>query len=158
KYDRRNSNQCRQCNLGKCRLWYRNLKWQRHVNPRQCHHSAGVRITGGSAIVGGTEPGSANVISGNSPVDIEKPRPELFPAAIGPGLIGEGGVYISGGAGSQVLGNFIGTNSAGTASLGGQLVGVTIDSAANNIIGGTTAAARNIIAGNANEGVRITGP
>src|SRR5207253_1281786 len=104
-------------------------------------HDAGVSISGGSAIVGGTEPGSGNVISGNTPFILDKRRPELFPDCCSePTFFGEGGVYISGGTGSQVLGNLIGTNSTGTYAY--QSVGVTIDGAANNIIGGTTAAAR----------------
>src|SRR5438105_928762 len=56
---------------------------------------AGVIITGGSATVGGTAAGSRNVISGNT------------------GSSGfASGINISGGAGSQVLGDFIGTNPA----------------------------------------------
>ena len=121
------------------------------------NHFAGVSISGGSAIIGGTEPGSRNVISGNSPFSFEKKRPELFPDCCPPTFTGEGGVYISGGTGSQVIGNFIGTNSAGTDPLGSQSVGVTIDGAANNIIGGAKPGAGNIIAGNLDHGVRITG-
>src|SRR5205807_5057537 len=91
---------------------------------------AGVIITGGSATVGGTAAGSRNVISGNT------------------GSSGfASGINISGGAGSQVLGDFIGTNPAGTAKIANG-VGITINGAANNTIGGTTAAARNIVSGN----------
>jgi parallel beta-helix repeat protein len=52
-----------------------------------------------------------------------------------------------------VLGNYIGTNAAGTAAVpnGG---GVLIDGD-NNTIGGTTPPARNLISGNSNEGVEI---
>ncbi|MDQ3749868.1 MAG: VCBS repeat-containing protein [Acidobacteriota bacterium] len=84
--------------------------------------------TNGSAIIGGTEPGAGNVISGN----------------------GAGGITLSdfGNIGSTVQGNFIGTDSTGTVALGNANgLGFDIRSS-NNIIGGTTAAARNVISGN----------
>ncbi|PYS26358.1 MAG: hypothetical protein DMF75_22270 [Acidobacteria bacterium] len=106
----------------------------------------------GSVTVGGTEPGSRNVISGNGVILPDRPRPEQFPLG--------SGILISGGSGSQVLGNFIGTNADGTAAVAiygdeGQ-TGVSIIGSASNIIGGTTAAARNIISGN-DSGVLISG-
>ena len=100
---------------------------------------AGVNISGGSATVGGTTSGSRNVISGNNSAS-------GFPTGLG--------VYINGGTGSQVLGNFIGTNPAGTAKIGNRF-GIIISGAANNVIGGTTATARNVISGNTNVGVDI---
>src|SRR6266446_4517279 len=99
----------------------------------------GISISGGSATVGGTEVGAGNVISG---INVS--------SGGGPGA----GVYIRGGAGSQVLGNFIGTNPAGKAKMGNRL-GVMINGAANNVIGGTTIAERNIISGNTEIGVGI---
>jgi hypothetical protein len=68
------------------------------------------------------------------------------------------GVEISG-AGSQrnlVAGNFIGTNQSGTGPLPNALEGVRIDSGAGNTVGGTTAAARNLISAD-HWGVRING-
>ncbi len=54
-----------------------------------------------------------------------------------------------------VTGNFIGTNAGGTAAVGNS-DGIDIRAhSANNIIGGTTPAERNIISGNS-EGIRIT--
>jgi hypothetical protein len=61
----------------------------------------------------------------------------------------------SGGGGSKVLGNYIGTNAAGTAALGNGF-GVTVLSA-NNTIGGTAAGARNVVSGNSRRGVAISG-
>jgi photosystem II stability/assembly factor-like uncharacterized protein len=57
------------------------------------------------------------------------------------------------GNGNQISGNFIGTNSAGTAALGNQTKGVDIFnvqgvSSVNNIIGGTAAGAGNLVSGN----------
>jgi hypothetical protein len=56
---------------------------------------------------------------------------------------------------NTVLGNYIGTSSAGTAARSNQ-TGIRVESGAHdNTIGGTTAAARNIISGNTNVGVYI---
>jgi hypothetical protein len=63
--------------------------------------------------------------------------------------------------GNLVQGNYIGTNAAGTAAVGSasgsQSIGVNIGNASNNVIGGDTAAARNVISGNSSKGVAIAG-
>lgn len=77
---------------------------------------------------GGACTGACNLISGNKT---------------------NGGVYITGGGatGNMVLGNFIGTNAAGSAVISHPR-GVTVtDGAANNTIGSGTAAGRNVISG-----------
>lgn len=85
--------------------------------------------------VGGAVAGAGNVISGN--VNI--------------------GVEIAAASGNFVQGNLIGTNAAGTTALP-NLAGVKLANAPNNIIGGTAAAARNVISGNSPfEGVMIFG-
>ena len=56
-----------------------------------------------------------------------------------------------------IEGNFIGTDVTGTLDLGNGNAGVLIGQAANNTVGGTTAAARNLISGNP-EGVTIVDP
>jgi len=104
---------------------------------------SGVDIFGGaqSNIVGGTAAGTGNVISGN--------------VASGVSISG------SGSTGNLVEGNLIGTNAAGTtafangnASASAQFAGLQLfNGAQSNVIGGTTAAARNIISGNAGQGV-----
>ncbi|EGK87700.1 DUF4347 domain-containing protein [Microcoleus vaginatus PCC 9802] len=77
-------------------------------------------------IIGGPNPvADRNVISGNTTF----------------------GVIIAGGS-NFVLGNFIGTNAAGTAAVANIGAGVVIQDATNNIVGGSTVAARNIISGN----------
>ena len=58
--------------------------------------------------------------------------------------------------GNIVMGNYIGTDASGTKDLGNLFSGVSMVDAPNNIIGGTTAGARNIIAFNGN-GVDIQG-
>ena len=88
----------------------------------------GVLVVGANNVIGGTVAGARNVISGNFD-----------------------GLQIAGGGSSNnsVQGNFIGTDVNGIADLGNSNVGVLINAAAtNNTIGGTTAAARNVISGN----------
>ncbi|MCP4249031.1 MAG: hypothetical protein GY778_18460, partial [bacterium] len=92
--------------------------------------SVGVYISDASGtIIGGTAPGAGNVLSGN-------------------GLVG---VYITDATATanRVEGNLIGTDASGTASLGNPTAGVFVTSgASNNIVGGATAEARNVISSN----------
>jgi parallel beta-helix repeat protein len=80
---------------------------------------------GVSNTLGGTTPAARNLISGN----------------------GNRGVYFSGSttASNFVQGNFIGTDQTGTLPRGNAFGGIYLFSSANNTIGGTTAAARNLI-------------
>jgi titin len=89
--------------------------------------------------VGGTDPGAGNVIAGN--------------LLAGVGLFGDA---TNGGPSANVIqGNYIGTDSSGTVALGNGS-GVSLSDLANhNTVGGTTAAARNIIAANQGDGVAI---
>ena len=70
------------------------------------------------------------------------------------------GVELDPAIGTLIQGNFIGTNAAGTAALGNG-VGVSLrgsytpNATRDNTIGGTTAAARNIISGNQYHGIYI---
>ncbi|MBC7929612.1 MAG: PD40 domain-containing protein, partial [Rubrivivax sp.] len=66
------------------------------------------------------------------------------------------GIVIQTGGGNTVTGCYIGTNAAGTAALVNNQNGIFISSA-NNTIGGTTAAARNLISGNGSIGINING-
>jgi uncharacterized repeat protein (TIGR01451 family) len=59
---------------------------------------------------------------------------------------------------SHVEGCYIGTNAAGTAAQGNGEQGVSINGNSNNTVGGTTAAARNVISSSAGNGVLILGP
>jgi titin len=89
-----------------------------------------------NATIGGTAAGAGNVISAN----------------------GEFGVWISGSGTSGVLvqGNVIGTDVTGSVNLGNTWSGVQINAgASNNTIGGTTAAAGNVIAANRGAGVWV---
>ena len=63
------------------------------------------------------------------------------------------GIYISASAsGTLITGNFVGLNSLGDFHQSNLNRGVVIDDSANNTIGGTTPAARNLISGNDNPG------
>jgi len=85
--------------------------------------------------IGGTETGERNIIAGNGQHGV--------------------GLY-AGTSGNLVLGNYIGTNASGTAELPNTDVGVLIHQASNNTVGGTIAAARNIIAASGRGGVEIS--
>ena len=70
------------------------------------------------------------------------------------------GIFIdgSGATGNIVSGNYIGTDASGTVDLGNPSTGIYIgNDASNNIIGGDTAAERNVTSGNGGYGVRIEG-
>src|SRR5207244_3504568 len=55
----------------------------------------------------------------------------------------------------QILGNFIGTDVSGTVPLANGGRGVSLVEATTTTIGGTTSSARNIISGNAGNGISI---
>ncbi len=92
-------------------------------------------------LIGGTTAAERNVISGNA----------------------EQGIYFDNTDSSTISGNYIGTNAAGT----GDVTGTTSNTAqtgvfltngsSGNVIGGTTAGARNVISGNNHYGVEILG-
>ena len=89
-------------------------------------------------VIGGDTEGERNLISGN----------------------GNNGVSISGsGAMSNTIsGNYIGTDVNGTTDLGNSGCGVSIHGDARyNVIGGSTAGERNVISGNSDNGVSISG-
>jgi hypothetical protein len=67
-------------------------------------------------------------------------------------------IFIEGTNNNTIAGNFIGTNAAGTAAVGGRIGVWVYDGAQNNTIGGTTAADRNVISGNSDDGVLLSGP
>jgi titin len=105
---------------------------------------SGVVLSGGATgdVIGGSAASVRNVISGNQAY----------------------GVQITGTAtsGNFVQGNFIGTDSGGTTSGGPALLenhldGVDIFDSPNNVIGGDSPAARNVITGNLGVGVHIQG-
>jgi parallel beta-helix repeat protein len=98
----------------------------------------GVTISGSSSdnTAGGSIAGAGNLISGN----------------------GAHGIELLGANNNFVQGNLIGTNATGSAPLGNGDSGVYLENGAdNNLIGGTTAGARNVLSGNDLRGVHISG-
>lgn len=65
------------------------------------------------------------------------------------------GLDLSGSGGHTVAGNWIGLDSAGTGAAG-NLYGINVWNSGNNVIGGSSAADRNVISGNAADGIVIT--
>ncbi len=83
--------------------------------------------------IGGTTAVALNVISGNKNDGV---------------YIGESSYTGTFSSGNLVAGNDIGTEAGGESSLGNGATGLAIDGSNDNVVGGTTAAARNIISGN----------
>ncbi len=96
---------------------------------------SGVNVSGGASnVIGGVTEGARNVISGNA----------------------QNGVFLSGGAGHTVAGNWIGTDWTGVLRRGNGNSGVRVESA-GHLIGGVTPLSRNVISGNTNSGVTLSG-
>ncbi|MGH9941600.1 MAG: SBBP repeat-containing protein, partial [Pyrinomonadaceae bacterium] len=95
----------------------------------------GVQVVSNGNTIGGATPAARNVLSGN----------------------GQRGLFIGGNAANNVVqGNFIGTNVTGTGAVKNNFVGLTIAApATNNLVGGNTPAARNVISGNDIAGVSL---
>ncbi len=66
------------------------------------------------------------------------------------------GILLQGNGGDVIAGNYIGTDATGTARMANGGSGISIN-ASNNLIGGTTAAERNLISGNSQAGIAIVG-
>lgn len=88
--------------------------------------------------IGGTVPAQRNVISGNDSNGIQIQATNANPSAV-------------------IQGNFIGTDRTGTADLGNSSRGIFIFYCSDNVIGGASSGARNVISGNDLGGVRIRG-
>lgn len=93
----------------------------------------GVNIVGSNNTVGGATPEARNLISGNTNF----------------------GVRILGGRDNEILGNYVGTDATGSASVANG-IGVYLSGEANyNTIGGTTSGSSNLISGNTGDGVLL---
>ncbi|MBI5670307.1 MAG: right-handed parallel beta-helix repeat-containing protein [Chloroflexi bacterium] len=66
------------------------------------------------------------------------------------------GMLLQAGSGSTIAGNYIGTDVTGSVRLGNR-DGIYLLNSSNNVIGGTTAADRNLISGNNDDGVNPNG-
>jgi Periplasmic copper-binding protein (NosD) len=95
---------------------------------------------------------SGNVI-GNAP-DNADPAIALRARDVISGNVGAGIEIMGLSRDTTVQGNLIGTDLSGTAALGNE-IGVFLNDAVGNTIGGTTPLARNVISGNRSQGIQI---
>ncbi len=97
----------------------------------------GVAIENGAAAntIGGTTVSQRNIISANATA----------------------GVELDGSDDNLIEGDYLGPDATGTTTVGSQGFGVEMTDSAFNTVGGTTAAARDVISGNAIAGVSIAG-
>ena len=100
-------------------------------------------------MIGGTATGAGNLISGNQ--------------TGGVAIDGGGGTTVDPATDNVVAGNYIGTNRDGTTVLGNgsgfNSFGISIFmGASTNLVGGTTAGARNVISGNNGDGITLKSP
>ncbi len=105
---------------------------------------SGVMLAEGATanVIGGSTPADRNVIAGNN----------------SPGTTSGAGVWLEdqSTADNVILGNYLGTNAAGSAAIPNDF-GINAQSAAGTRIGGPTPGERNLVSGNSNTGVRISG-
>jgi len=94
----------------------------------------GMNVSGDGLVIGGTVPGAGNVVAAS----------------------GTDGIRLAGGTGAKVRGNAIGTDASGTRSLGNAANGIDVVFSSRVTIGGTTAAARNLVKHNGGAGVLVS--
>jgi hypothetical protein len=97
----------------------------------------GVFVQTPGNVIGGATERDRNVISGNAKNGVQ--------------------LYTAAASGNSISGNYIGLDAAGRGALGNGQCGVAVDGAANNVVGGFVAGARNVISGNATDGVLVAG-
>jgi CSLREA domain-containing protein len=99
-------------------------------------NAAGVYVSGtGGDLIGGPNPGDRNIISGNN---------------------GDGVVVA--GSNATVQGNYVGTTRDGTIAVANAGIGINVISGPNDLIGGGSAGARNIVSGNIQHGIYVSSP
>ncbi len=67
------------------------------------------------------------------------------------------GIELANAGGNNVQGNWIGVNYSGTSASPNGADGISVTNSPKNVIGGSTAAAHNVISGNAKSGIALTG-
>lgn len=97
---------------------------------------SGIVVSSSGNTIGGNVPAKRNVISGNTGA----------------------GIWISGDHArtNRIVGNYIGTDDTGTKKLANGAQGIYLDRAPLNTIGGATAGERNVISGNASDGIHVS--
>lgn len=97
------------------------------------NHGVAILASSGNTI-GGTSAASKNVISGNDQYGIS------IENALNP---------------NSILGNYIGTNAAGSAAVANKKFGILVDGSPGTVIGGTAAGSGNIVSGNTFSGISL---
>jgi hypothetical protein len=87
----------------------------------------------GNILAGTIDPDARNIIAGNT----------------------DNGIFILGGMGNVVTGNYIGIGADGKTPIANGKDGIRLESASANTIGGTLAGAGNVVSGNAQNGIEI---
>ena len=105
------------------------------------NNGSGVYLLTSNNTIGGLTPGDRNVLSGNANAN------------------GGSGIYMesAGATGNKVIGNYIGTTASGMLPIWNANYGIAINDANSNVIGGLTAAERNVITGNSSYGISVNG-
>ena len=65
------------------------------------------------------------------------------------------GIHVTVNGNNIIQSNFLGTDPSGTVALGNTLDGLSVENCSNNVIGGTTATAANLLSGNVRDGLDI---
>jgi len=97
----------------------------------------GIVVSINNNTIGGTSTNDRNVISGNGSSGVQ--------------------MWSAASTGNTVLGNYVGTDWTGEKAIANLKSGIANDGAASNTIGGTAAGARNVVSGNAHDGIIVSG-
>jgi hypothetical protein len=97
-------------------------------------NATAISISGSNNIIGGASPPDRNIVSANTGTGITL-----------------------GGTANIVRGNYVGTDAGGTTDLGNGFVGISVQSGSSHIIGGTLAGEGNLVSGNANANIAVSG-
>ena len=109
-------------------------------------------------LIGTNAAGTASLTGNGHGIDIEDSRSD----SVGAGSAGYGnlisgngtGIYVQGGMGTDIQGNLIGTNLAGTGAIA-NTAGISLSGTSAVTVGGTVAGQRNVISGNSGWGMTL---
>jgi len=93
----------------------------------------GIYCVASDTMIGGSAPGSRNVISGNNQI----------------------GLHILMATRTQAAGNFVGTDATGTNAIPNGAAGISLSNCRSNTVGGATPAHGNVVAGNLGSGIYV---
>ncbi len=99
-------------------------------------HGIIINPTSTGNIIGGTTLAERNIISGNN---------------------NGHAIIVTASSGNYIIGNYLGTNAAGSAAVANSFMGVQMDNSSNNTIGGASLDSSNLISGNGQTAIQIIG-